>query len=57
MFEDIGELLLAIILLLGLAVVLLLVYGVVVIVFDMAYGIELPNPFDWFERMSNQARE
>ena len=27
--------------------VLLTVYGVVVIVFRSAYGVELPNPFDW----------
>ena len=28
--------------------VVLLVYGVAVIVFRMAFGIDLPNPFNWF---------
>jgi len=37
--------------LLSLAVVgffLLLIYGVVILIFRHAYGIELPNPFTWF---------
>jgi hypothetical protein len=29
------------------AIVLLIMYGVVVIVFRQAFGVELPNPVDW----------
>ena len=28
--------------------VLLLLYGVIILIFRHAYGVELPNPFAWF---------
>ena len=31
-----------------IAVIALLLYGLVVIVFREAFGVSLPNPFDWF---------
>lgn len=32
----------------GIALVLSLAYGVIVLIFRNAFGVELPNPFNWF---------
>ena len=33
--------------LIGLPIALLIGYGAIVLLFRYAFGIELPNPFDW----------
>jgi hypothetical protein len=34
--------------LIGGIVVLLIMYGLVLLIFRHAFGVELPNPFNWF---------
>jgi len=33
--------------LIGVPIALLIGYGVIILLFRYAFGIELPNPFDW----------
>jgi hypothetical protein len=44
----IGWLIVGLFSLAGLSVALSVAYGVVLLIFRHAYGVELPNPFNWF---------